>query len=1471
MVTGFVENQGQLDREVEFFHPGSEGNVYFTSGAIVLDMRGSANDRGAGEKSGCVLKVLFEGANPGPSISGRGELPTRFNYFRGSDPEGWRSDVKAFGEVVYQDLWPGIDLVFRESGGRLTYEIVASPGADRSHVKFQYEGADQIVHSEDGSARLETPVGVLVDQRLKPGRESGCFTWEPAIVGREKGTSQRDDSDLVWSTFLGGTGSDYSYDIVKDSSGCCYVIGFTESADFPTTPGAYDRIYNGGIYDAYVTKLNPSGSTILYSTFIGGDDDDRGHDLAVDEHGNVYLTGSTSSVDFPTTAGAYDNTLSDGYTDVDDAFVVKLNGTGSALVYSTYLGGTWWDYACGIGLDAAGCAYVVGNTFSNDFPITPGALDSTRGGTRDGFVTKLNSSGSGLEYSTFIGGSIDDHVNDIAVRGAYAYVVGHTESSDFPTTTGAYDETFNGPSDGFVAWIRLAGDGFIYSTYLGGSSGDEPHAVALDSAQHVLVAGRTVSADFPVTAGAYDDTYNGQGDATVTRLSYWGTGLDFSTYIGGSGADFDDNMGIAVDTLGRVYICGKTKSADFPTTPSAYDDSLSGVSDVALAQMSSGGDSLCYSTYIGGGATDDSGDRAWGMCVDEQGSVWVVGDSREADFPTTGGCYDSSHNGERDAVVFKMYLGGEGGIVGAVTCGGDPIGGATVTAVGPSTGFDTTGPNGAFHIPGLHVGTYTVTVTAAGYYEHIEPEVVVAADQVTTVDVFLTRQRGAVEGTVTLARGPIEGAVVTAVGEVTLADTTDAAGYYLIEDLPIGLYDITATAVGYNPQTKPGNEIVPDDTITVDFSLDEESGAAEGIVSGFGGFLAGAIVVAEGESIGRDTTDGNGHYFIGNLLAGAYDLYASAPGHFNGAEPGVEIYGNVTTEVNFSLQPFNDQLVWSGFLGGGDDDEALGLFVDYTGSVFLAGTTCSPDFPATTGAYDTTLGGEKDAFVAKLNPDNSIPFFVTLLGGDSEDEAVDIAVDGAGFPFITGITASTDFPTTLGAYNESHNGDLDVFVTKLQPGGNGLAYSTFIGGTFGDEAHGIALRGPGEAYVIGATWSFDFPTTPGAYQPGINGFHYDVFACQLDPTGSNLSGSTYLGGQWSDIGTAIAVDAAGNAYLSGFTDSDDFPTTAGAFDETYNDSLAGESLWDTFVAKLGPGMNTLAYSTYLGGIGNDEGWDIALDDIGNTYIAGETNSEDFPVTPGAFDTDFVDDEAYVTKLNPLGNGLVYSTFLGGSEGEEAHGIVVDDSGYAYVTGYTGSPDFPTTDGCFDTDNDGCFDDFVVKLGQNGQGLAYSTYMGGRSDDQAYAIGLGGPGIVYVTGKTESYDFPVTGWGVDDSHNGLLDVFVSKLQIPEIPTGITVADNAPPAKHMLYANHPNPFNPTTGLHFTLPRPEHVVLSVHDVRGRHVALILMGDLEAGEFAVKWNGKDDSGREVGSGTYIARLQTDSFTATRKMVLIR
>lgn len=459
-------------------------------------------------------------------------------------------------------------------------------------------------------------------------------------------------------------------------------------------------------------------------------------------------------------------------------------------------------------------------------------------------------------------------------------------------------------------------------------------------------------------------------------------------------------------------------------------------------------------------------------------------------------------------------------------------------------------------------------------------------------------------------------------------------------------------------------------------------------------------------------------------------------------------------------------LPYSTYLGGSDYDYPKGIAVDSSGYVYVTGDTESTDFP-TLDQYQTDPGDNYfDVFVTKIDPTESGAsslIYSTYLGGGSWEYSYGIAVDGSGNAYVTGHTNSTNFPT-LNQY-QSNQADADVFFTKLdttESGTSSLVYSTYLGGGNGDYGGGIAVDSSGYAYVTGYTFSTNFPTL-NQYQSEPGDSNADAFIIKIDPTESGTSSliySTYLGGGSSDIAFGIAVDNSGNAYVTGETESTNFPTL--------NQYQTDQGSYDAFVTKIDTtesGASCLIYSTYLGSSNDDYGTDIAVDGSGNAYVVGNTNSTAFP-TLNQYQTHQGSYDAFVTKLDTTESGtssLIFSTYLGGSSVDGGGGIEVDGSGNAYVVGGTSSDDFPTLNQYQADQTDA--DVFVLKLNTNESGtssLIFSTYLGGSGYDSGNGIAVDGSGDVYVTGDTESTDFPTQNQYMSDPGDSVTDAFVTKL-------------------------------------------------------------------------------------------------------------
>ena len=754
----FEINRGQADPQVRFVSRGMGYSLFLTDSSAVLALTGSdstkqasgskgsraarAQDAKAGKTDVIRMELARTPQNPAPQapkISGSDLLDGTTNYFVGNDPANWHTSVATYGKVKYTGVYPGVDLVYYGNQRRLEYDFVVAPGFDPAVIRFQFSGTRKMKLDDDGNLILtaghhrvvfDKPV---VYQETASGREPVASRFKLRAknsIGFSLGSYDRNkplviDPTLAYSTLLGGggppqaTGGESSA-IAVDSAGNVYVVGTTSVADFPTTSSAYQAKLNGLEIDnnllySFVTKLDPTGSKVIYSTYLtgihsglasNGDSNvtspgDSIYSIFVDSSGDAYLAGATNSYDFPVTTGAYQTVINSGFANdgYPNGFIIKLNATGSALIYSTYLGGSFADYCSQIVVDASGNAYIVGAASSPDFPHTTNAFQPQNNSNYainayNAFVTKLSADGSSLIYSTFLGGSARDYGQAIAIDSeGNAYVTGRAGSTDFPTLNPFqsinYSEASQGEPTGFVTKLNSSGTALVYSTYLGGTganlgfqvnpvASDNPTAIVVDSAGDAYVTGVTFSQDFPLKNPyqSTNKTYTNRlasvnSTGFVTKFDPTGAALVFSTYLGSSGGEFaaSGQGNMALDSKDNIYFTGTTAGYDYPVTSTAFQSlnrttqyysngtAYRAYDNAFLTELSSDGQQLLYATYLGGSGFGSAYDTGASLALDSSGNAYVAGTAGSNDFPTTAGAYQTTKFTEYDAFVAKFTFG----------------------------------------------------------------------------------------------------------------------------------------------------------------------------------------------------------------------------------------------------------------------------------------------------------------------------------------------------------------------------------------------------------------------------------------------------------------------------------------------------------------------------------------------------------------------------------------------------------------------------------------------------------------------------------------------------------------------------------------------------------------------------------------------------------------------------------------------
>lgn len=987
----FEANAGQAGPNVKFIAKGGGYDLCLTASETILTLSKPQSPEKEDARSSLQtspLRMKLVGGNQSAPLEGIDQLPGKSHYFIGNRADQRRTNLSSFGRVQRKNVYRGIDLVYYGDQQQLEYDFNVAAGADPSMIALDFDGAQRLRIDANGDLILSTPGGEVrqhkpvIYQEVNGAKQVIAGRYE--IKGRHRvgfRASAYDrtralviDPVLSYSSFLNGA----SNVLTVDSEGSIYVAGFANASGFPTTPGAFQPAYSGGRPqfendyppgDIAITKLNRDCSAVIYATYLGGTGADNVSSVAVDADGNVYLTGNTFSPDFPTTQGAYRTTYAGGLNisgrPASDVFVAKLDRAGAALIYSTYVGGTNQDGANSIAVDAAGNAYISGGTWSHDFPTTANAFQITfGGGSADAFVAKLNAKGSALVYSTYLGGDNYEDYTYLALDAAgNAYVTGTTSSSNFPTTPGALQTSRSDliRMDVFVSKLNAAGSALIYSTLLGGSFIDQSWGIAIDAAGDAYVVGETSSADFPTVNALQKGHGGGPLLKSVNGGASWSAKSLPDTSINAI-ATAPDNLYVATSR-------GVFRSTDGGTNFSATGLANTNVRCLAVDPQSSATVYAVTYNY----ASEQPGPNGVFKTTDG-GATWMATEltnqypgSLVIDPRNPSTIYLSTWGDGSDRGVFKSTDGGHHWMnvnkglndLNVMCLGIDSNNPATLYA-GTWNGLFKSEDGGENWKSTVVIGTVEQLSmdprTPTTFYACVSSD----AFTLTSFDGRGNPRRRLTNGNPTTAGGAVK--------------TTDGGATWktLILDFPeYQNQPFNFSSLVVDPQN-PSTLYALGQSVYK--SLDGGTNWTKVAPEIFGRVYARVLAI--------DASNGS-------LYSGLSDMNANA--------------------FVAKLNPSGAALVFSTYLGGLFGDSARDVAVDSAGNVCVVGQTTSKTFPVSSDAASATIRGDFDGFLMKLNGDGKM-VYSSYVGGNSSESIRDLALDSVGNVYITGSTASADFP-----------------------------------------------------------------------------------------------------------------------------------------------------------------------------------------------------------------------------------------------------------------------------------------------------------------------------------------------------------------------------------------------------------------------------------------------------------------------------
>ena len=1118
------------------------------------------------------FRLFFHGASA-VAPTGRGLSCRKFNYLIG-DVANHRQAVRSYESVWYDEVFPGIALELQGQRSGLKYNFHLAPGADWRAIRLQYDGIDGLSLRDDGTLEIRIVDGwdALTDgapciyQEINGAKRgvAGRYTLLDDHTYGFEVTGAYDialplviDPEVAWGTYLGGSASDKGYGIAVDSGGNCYLTGETASSGWVS--GGWDAAHGGGS-DGYVVKLDAS-STHLWSTYLGGSGDDFSYAIVADSSGSCYATGYTYSSGW--VSGGWDTTHNGSY----DGFVVKLDASG-AHQWSTYVGGSNPGRGFGVAVDSSGSCYATGCTYSPGW--VSGGWDTTHNGGWDGYIVKLDTSGTHL-WSTYLGGSDSEYseVGGIAVDSSgNCYATGNTSSSGW--VSGGWDTTHNGAGDSYVVKLDASG-AHQWSTYLGGSGTELGYGIAADSSGNCYATGYTASLGW--VTGGWDTAYSGI-DSYVVKLDTSGA-HQWSTYLGGLNGNVG---GIAADSSGNCYATGYTSSSGWVS--GGGDISHNGGTDSFIVKLDASGAHV-WSSYLGGSSTE----RGYAIAVDSSGNCYATGYTYSSGWVDGG--WDTTHNGSYDGYAIKIADTVAGSLQVTLTPPGAIAAGAQWRRR-----FTTTWLNSGDTESGVPAGQWNIEFKdALGYALPTTQSVAVPTGGTAAVTgAYVAADVGISWGTYLgdLGYDGGYGIAVDSGGNCYATGQTQSSGWVSSgwntshggsNDAYVAKLDASGTHLWSTYMGGASGEI--------GYGIAVDSGGncyATGNTSSSGWVSGGWDTTHNG------STDG---YVVKLDTSGAHlwSTYLGGSNYENGFGIAVDSSGNcyatgqtessgwVSGGWDTTYKGGRDSYIvkldasgthlWSTYMGGASVEIGYGIAADSSGNCYATGQTQSSGWVS--GGWDTSLGGSRDGYVVKLDGSGAHQWS-TYLGGSGVDHGSGIAVDSSGNCYATGQTESSGWVSS--GWDTSLGGSRDGYVVKLDALG-AHQWSTYLGGSGADSGGGIAADSSGNCYATGQTASSDWVS--GGWDTTLGGTT-DAYVLKLDTLGAH-QWSSYLGGWNADYGSGMAVDSSGNCYTTGRTESSGW--LSGGWDTTYGGTTDG------YVVKIGKAPPTVPGNPGSTSIGTD--------------------------------------------------------------------------------------------------------------------------------------------------------------------------------------------------------------------------------------------------------------------------------------------